>query len=187
MNNCNKLYNNLSNIPNMGYNNNEMMGESLTIHSLIEMHGNNNFNAIPRIACMIRNNKRAVNDPDPNTPIELALNLKKYNLVKYLRNHDAKINFNFNTNNLNHLKKVVEAGIKPTTEQLKRIIKKLLSTRGKDKLLEFFVTEYHKRKQQNKTMKRVSQTLVRKRARTLLVDRNFRTLPKDIQLKILTS
>tara|TARA_R110000803_G_scaffold134322_2_gene201390 strand:+ start:1250 stop:1789 length:540 start_codon:yes stop_codon:yes gene_type:complete len=177
MNNCN----NLSNLPNAGFNNNAMMGESLTIHSLIEMHGNNKFNAIPRIACMLRN----INDRDPETPIELALNLKKYNLVKYLRNHNAKINFNFNTNNFNHLKQVVEAGIKPTNKDLKMIIKKLVSTGRNKELLTFFVTEYHKRKKQNKTMKQVSQLLVRKRARTLLADKNFRGLPEDIRLKIL--
>lgn len=186
MNNCNLLYNNLSNIPNMGYNNNEMMGESLTIHSLINMHGQNNFNAIPRIACMVRNNKRVLNERDPETPLEMALKLKKYNIAKYLRNHNAKINFNFNTNNINHIKKVIEIGIKPTNEQFKKIIKKLLSG-GNKKMLEFFVIEYHKKKQQNKTMKQVRGALIRKRARLLLIDKDFRKFPKEIQLRILMS
>ena len=186
MNNCNLLHNNLSNIPNMGYNNNEMMGESLTIHSLINMHGQNNFNATPRIACMIRNNKRVLNERDPETPLEMALNMKKYNIAKYLRNHNAKINFDFNTNNISHIKKVVEIGIKPTNEQFKKIIKKLLSN-GNKQMLEFFVIEYHKKKQQNKTIKQVSSALIRKRARLLLFDKDFRKLPKEIQLRILTT
>tara|TARA_R110002072_G_scaffold3092_2_gene23167 strand:- start:5696 stop:6253 length:558 start_codon:yes stop_codon:yes gene_type:complete len=185
MNNCNRLYNNLSNLPDAGYNNNAMMGETLTIHSLIEMH-NNNFNAIPRIACMIRNNSLVVNERNTNTPLELALNLRKYNLVKYLRNHNAKINFNFNTNNFKHLQKVVKAGIKPTTEQLKNIIKKLVSG-GNKQILLFFVVEYHKKKHQNKTMKKISESLIRKRASILFFNKNFRKLPKEVQLKILTT
>mgnify|MGYP003645946629 FL=1 len=161
------------------------MGETLTIHSLIEMH-NNNFNAIPRIACMIRNNSLVVNERNTNTPLELALNLRKYNLVKYLRNHNAKINFNFNTNNFKHLQKVVKAGIKPTTEQLKNIIKKLVSG-GNKQILLFFVVEYHKKKHQNKTMKKISESLIRKRASILFFNKNFRKLPKEVQLKILTT
>jgi ankyrin repeat protein len=162
------------------------MGESLTIHSLVEMHRQNNFNAIPRIACMVRNNKRVVNERDPETPMEMAMNMRKYDLVKYLRNHNAKINFNFNTNNIGHIKKVVEIGIKPTTEQFKKIIKKLLSG-GNKQMLEFFVVEYNKKKQQNKTMKQISGSLIRKRARLLLLDKDFRKLPKEIQVQILTT
>ena len=184
--NCNIYNNNFSNLPNMNFNNNGMMGESLTIHSLIDMHGQNNFNAIPRIACMLRNNKRIINEPDPETPIELALILKKYDIAKYLKNKNAKVNFNFNTNNLNHIRHVIETGIKPTKEQLRLIIRKLLySKRKNNTLLEFFATEYMKRKQQNKAIKQLSQAKIRSQARELLKTKEFRKLPKNLQLKIL--
>lgn len=53
--NCNNVFNqnNLPNLENVNYTN-----ETLTINWLLNLHGVNNFNAVPRIICMVRNNPR---------------------------------------------------------------------------------------------------------------------------------
>lgn len=118
--NCGNLWNNLSNLPMMNYNNNNLIGEGegLDIHYLIDMHGRNGFDAIPRIRCLIDDDKGIVfnKSTGQGTPIEHALT----------RGHKDVANAIVNSaNGLNIIRDIV--GSKRITAQKVKVIKLVLS------------------------------------------------------------
>jgi hypothetical protein len=118
--NCGNLWNNLSNLPVMNYNNNNLIGEGegLDIHYLIDMHGRNGFDAIPRIRCLVDEDRRVLfnKSTGQGTPIEHALSRGYKNIA------NAIVNYN---NGLNIIRDIV--GSKRITAQKVKVIKLVLA------------------------------------------------------------
>lgn len=121
--NCENLWNNLSNLPMMNYNNNSMIGEGegLDIHYLIDIHGRNGFNAGPRIQCMIDDDQRVIfnKSTGQGTPLEHAMQRGHKNIANSILN---RINSNAG---LNIIKDIISS--KRITVQKLKIVKMILN------------------------------------------------------------
>ena len=121
--NCANLWNNLSNLPMMNYNNNFLIGEDegLDIHYLIDIHGRNGFNAGPRIQCLIDDDQRVIfnKSTGQGTPLEHAMQRGHRNIVNSILN---KINTNAG---LKIIRDIINS--KRITVQKMKIIKMILN------------------------------------------------------------